>query len=198
MMEINFVEPLPIKQQALNVQHLGVTVVNFDDLENEWLFKPSLWKYMYQNANIIIAISDKYAIELLIQWVKIMISVKKMGLKLYDCDQSTELLMKAYHALKFDIPSICQKNRGSKCILLRHNNGGWCISSKHNSEYLCDVIWWRRSGPTFAQVMDCCLVAPGHYLNQCCLIIKAVLWHSPESNFIRKVHEFNLYHVFED
>ena len=52
MMEINFVEPLPIKQQAFSVQHLGATV-NFDDLEKESLFKSSLWKYMYENSNII-------------------------------------------------------------------------------------------------------------------------------------------------
>ena len=38
-----------------------------------------------------------------------------------------------------------------------------------------------RSRPTLAQIMDCCLMAPSHYLNQCWLIIKGVLWHSPAS-----------------
>ena len=32
--------------------------------------------------------------------------------------------------------------------------------------------------------MDCCLMAPSHYLNHCWLIISKVLWHSPEGNFI--------------
>ena len=29
-----------------------------------------------------------------------------------------------------------------------------------------------------------CLSAPSHYINQCCLLINEVPWHSPESNFI--------------
>ena len=54
-----------------------------------------------------------------------------------------------------------------------------CVNS------LCpgDAIWRHKSGPTLDQVMACCLMAPSHYLNQCWLIIKGVLWHSPESNF---------------
>ena len=31
--------------------------------------------------------------------------------------------------------------------------------------------------------MACCLMAPSHYLNQCCLIISKVQWHSIEGNF---------------
>ena len=31
--------------------------------------------------------------------------------------------------------------------------------------------------------MACCLTAPSHYLKQCWLIIKCVLWHSPEGSF---------------
>ena len=41
-----------------------------------------------------------------------------------------------------------------------------------------DVIWRQRSGSTLAQGMACCLMAPGHYLNQCGLIISEVQWHS--------------------
>ena len=33
------------------------------------------------------------------------------------------------------------------------------------------AIWWHGSGPTLAQIMACCLTAPGHYLNQCWLIM---------------------------
>ena len=46
-----------------------------------------------------------------------------------------------------------------------------------------DAIWRHRAGSTLAQVMDCCLIAPRHYLNQCWLLIREVLWQSPESNF---------------
>ena len=45
-----------------------------------------------------------------------------------------------------------------------------------------DAIWWQRSGPTLAQVMAWCLMAPSHYLNQCWLIISVLLWHSHEGN----------------
>ena len=46
-----------------------------------------------------------------------------------------------------------------------------------------NVIWRHRSGPTLTQVMDCCLTAPSHYLNQCWLLIGGVVWHSLEINF---------------
>ena len=47
-------------------------------------------------------------------------------------------------------------------------------------------------GSTLAQVMACCLTAPSHYLNQCCLFIWGVLWHSPESNFTRGAQAHNM------
>ena len=46
-----------------------------------------------------------------------------------------------------------------------------------------NLLWQHRSGSTLDQVMACCLMAPSHYLNQCWLIIKEVLWHSPKGNF---------------
>ena len=52
-----------------------------------------------------------------------------------------------------------------------------------NSSWPWDAIWWQRSDSTLTQVMACCLTAPSHYLNQCWLLIRKVLWHSPESNF---------------
>ena len=36
------------------------------------------------------------------------------------------------------------------------------------------------------------------YPNQCWLIIKGVLWHSPENNFTRSAHELNLKQLFGD
>ena len=40
--------------------------------------------------------------------------------------------------------------------------------------------WRHRSESTLAHVMACCLMAPSHYLNnQCWIIMKGVLWHSP-------------------
>ena len=52
-----------------------------------------------------------------------------------------------------------------------------------NSLWPSDAIWRHRSMSTLAQVMACCLTAPSHYLNQCWLMIREVLWHSPDSNF---------------
>ena len=51
-----------------------------------------------------------------------------------------------------------------------------------NSLWPSDAIL-RRTGSTLVQVMACCLTAPSHYLNQCWLIIREILWHSPEGNF---------------
>ena len=39
--------------------------------------------------------------------------------------------------------------------------------------------------------MACCLTVPNHYLNLCWLILKGVLWHSPQSNFTRSDNEIN-------
>ena len=55
--------------------------------------------------------------------------------------------------------------------------------------HLCpnDIIWRHRNGPTLAQVIACCLMAPNHYLNQCWFIISEVQLQSPEGNFTRDV-----------
>ena len=42
-----------------------------------------------------------------------------------------------------------------------------------NSLRPSDIIWQHRSGTTLAQVMDCCLTAPSHNLNQCWLIVRS-------------------------
>ena len=54
-----------------------------------------------------------------------------------------------------------------------------------------EVLWWHRPGSTLAQVLACCLTAPGHYPNNFWLI-KSDLWPSPQSNFTRSV--LNLIH----
>ena len=58
------------------------------------------------------------------------------------------------------------------------------------------IMWLHRSGSTSTPVMAWCraipsLTAPSHYLNQCWLIAKCVLWHSSEKRFTRCAHEMN-------
>ena len=50
-----------------------------------------------------------------------------------------------------------------------------------------------RSGSTLAQVMVCCLTAPNHYLNQCCLLIGEFLWHLIWGNFTADAQAVVLY-----
>ena len=52
-----------------------------------------------------------------------------------------------------------------------------------NTSWSIDAIVRHRSESKLAQVMVCCLTAPNHYLNQCWLIIREVLWHLHDSNF---------------
>ena len=40
--------------------------------------------------------------------------------------------------------------------------------------------WQYTSASTLVQIMARCLMAPSHYLSQCWLIVKGVLWHSSE------------------
>ena len=60
-----------------------------------------------------------------------------------------------------------------------------------NSFWPSDAIWRHRSGSTLVKVMACCLTPPGHYLNQCWLIMNGVLWHSPKTNFTWSAHDIN-------
>ena len=57
--------------------------------------------------------------------------------------------------------------------------------TKFNPLRPTDAILRHRSGSTLAQVMACCLTAPSHHLNQCCIIISKVYWHSSEGSFLR-------------
>ena len=56
----------------------------------------------------------------------------------------------------------------------------------------------HRSGSTSAQVMAWCLTPPSHYLNQCGLNMRCVLWHSPESNFTRSAQDINPQNEFQN
>ena len=56
----------------------------------------------------------------------------------------------------------------------------------------------HRFGSILGQAMASCLTAPSHYLTQCWLIIKCVLWYSPMNNFIRNTLELNPKHMFGD
>ena len=66
-----------------------------------------------------------------------------------------------------------------------------------NSLWPSDTIWWHRSGLTLVQVMPCCLTAPSHYLNQCWLVIKEVLWHSFQGDVCLNTHNLNSKIVLE-
>ena len=56
-----------------------------------------------------------------------------------------------------------------------------------NSLWSSGTMWWHRSGSTLVRVMAFCRTSPSHYLNHCWLIIRGVLWHSPERNFAKKM-----------
>ena len=69
-------------------------------------------------------------------------------------------------------------------------------SSRHFEFNLLRPLKWyhmatKKPEATLAPIMVCCLAAPGHYLNQCCLVIKGVLCNSPESNFTRSARKLN-------
>ena len=69
--------------------------------------------------------------------------------------------------------------------LIQHGEGLSCTKVSVTG---VRVIWRHRSGSTLAQVMTCCLTAPSHYLNQCWLLIRQVLFHSHERIFIASTH----------
>ena len=65
-----------------------------------------------------------------------------------------------------------------------------------NSLWPSNAIWGHTFGSTWAQVKVCGLTDPRRYLNHCWLIIKGVLWYSPERNFTRNAHKLYLQYVF--
>ena len=49
----------------------------------------------------------------------------------------------------------------------------------------CWATPWHILGSVLVQIMACSLMAPSHYLNNYWLIVKRILWHSPEGNFTK-------------
>ena len=83
-------------------------------------------------------------------------------------------------------------------IIALCNKHNWAISPQIN-----DGIFQMISSITFihyGQMMPLHLatMAPGHYPKQCWLIIKGILWHSPERNFTRIAQDINLLSKFEN
>ena len=91
-----------------------------------------------------------------------------------------------------------------------------CLKSHEKSPESLDWAWEQKLGCqltqfglvmphgdielrlTLAQIMACCLMAPSHYLNQCCPLISEVLWHSLKSNFTANAQATILYDKFEN
>ena len=65
--------------------------------------------------------------------------------------------------------------------------------SLYMSYKTCHKTW-----STLVEIMAWSLMAPSHYLNQCWLIIREVLWHSPEGNFIEREREIKFIGLFEN
>ena len=84
------------------------------------------------------------------------------------------------HVLERNLPVFTETISERLLARAKFISGNWLqlINSLRSS----DAIWRPRSGSTLAQVMACCLTAPSHYLHQCWLIIREVLWQSYEGN----------------
>ena len=65
-----------------------------------------------------------------------------------------------------------------------------------NSLWPSDTIWRHRTWSTLAQVMACCLSAPGHYLNQCWLIISKIQSYSSWYHFTKDTSAINQWNQF--
>ena len=59
----------------------------------------------------------------------------------------------------------------------------WVKGHEAIATYTSDAIWRHRSGSELAELMACCLTAPGHYQSWCWLIIRKVQWHSSDFLF---------------
>ena len=61
-----------------------------------------------------------------------------------------------------------------------------------NSSPPNDTKWHPR---ILIQIIACCMMAPRHYLNQCCIIISKSLWHLPEGNFTGNAQDIHPWYV---
>ena len=70
---------------------------------------------------------------------------------------------------------------------------------KVNPSCPTDTIWRRKSGPTLAQEMACCLTGSRQYLNQCRLITSAVLFYSRDNdNFTGNAQDICPWYAFQN
>ena len=72
------------------------------------------------------------------------------------------------------------------------------VMNSFNALWSNDAIWRHISGSSLAQVIVFCLTAPSHYLSQCSLFIKEVLWHSSRINFTLSAQATSLHNEFEN
>ena len=70
--------------------------------------------------------------------------------------------------------------------------------SKMNSLWPGDAIWRHVTMSTLDQVMDCCLTAPSHYLNQCWLIMGGAPWHSYQDIILIRCEDTNQQNKIEN
>ena len=133
-----------------------------------------------------------------IWWISRPIHFNHIFFSLTPCSSSimscSSVLLPGVAALRHEICSSGTTNSntslgGKPRVLLNRDEHG-IVSSRMTPRNVCS---WRkitkqllysvthcglvmsygdRSGPTLAQIMDCCLTAPSHYLSQCWLIIK--------------------------
>ena len=68
----------------------------------------------------------------------------------------------------------CSNSTANALELLQSSTKPSKFECNLNSLGSSDAIWRQKTRSTLAQVMACCLTAPNHYLNQCCLIISKV------------------------
>ena len=98
-------------------------------------------------------------------------------------------------------PFCVKPNTSIKCHKMKVYHSYWLIQltipTAIKSLRPSDDTWQHWSWTTLAQVMACCLTAPSHYLNQCWLIIRGVLWHSSENSFAGIAQGINAGYEFE-
>ena len=64
--------------------------------------------------------------------------------------------------------------------------------------WICNLGWWHRYGPTFAEVMVCCLTIPSYNLKQCKFSHQRCVLALTLSNFTISAHEFDPWYLSGD
>ena len=105
-----------------------------------------------------------------------------------------------HNECNYDIDGLVQERCNSsalamECRLSCIKPSIWYICTWKLLKKLIRTQWGHMAWSRLVQLMACCLTAPSHYLNPWWLIIKGVLWYSPESNFEISTCKLNPYHV---